>query len=232
MCGITGYLDFNKERSRNQDIIVEMVQSMNHRGPDDLGVILKHENQFELALGQCRLSIIDLSSAGHQPMLYKHFVIVFNGEIYNYKEIRLQLENLGHSFKTETDTEVILQAFEEWGVKCVDVFIGMFAFLIYDEQNKKVFAFRDRVGVKPFYYYFNEGLFLFGSELKSLIANRHFPREIDLSVLPNYFQHGYIAAPYSIFKSTKKLLPGHFIELDSKTKILKEEEYWNLNDFF
>ncbi|WP_158860032.1 asparagine synthase (glutamine-hydrolyzing) [Lunatibacter salilacus] len=230
MCGITGFLDYKKETSR--ETLQGMVASMSHRGPDDSGMEFIEEENCLLGFGQARLSIIDLSSAGHQPMHFKHFTIVFNGEIYNYKEIRILLEDKGHVFSTETDTEVILQSFEEWGVNCVERFIGMFAFVIYDSLVKKVYAYRDRAGVKPFYYYQKHDLFIFGSELKALMAHPKFDKEIDLTVLPNYFHYGYIAAPYTIFKNTQKMMPGHLLEVDISSQRLKQTKYWDLREYY
>ena len=230
MCGITGFFDFTNNSSR--DTLKQMVASMHHRGPDDAGVELLQDTNCLLGFGQARLSIIDLSEAGHQPMMYKHLTIVYNGEIYNYMEIRSELVRKGHAFSTQTDTEVILQSFEEWGVKSVDRFIGMFAFVIYDNIKKKVYAFRDRAGVKPFYYYQINDLFLFGSELKALMAHPSFVKEINPAVMPNYFHYGYIAAPYTIFKKTHKLMPGHFLELDIQNQGVTLAKYWDLNEYY
>ncbi|MCH7412060.1 asparagine synthase (glutamine-hydrolyzing) [Belliella sp. R4-6] len=230
MCGITGFIDFNNNTTK--ETLQGMVSSMSHRGPDDSGIELFQENNCLIGFGQARLSIIDLSDAGHQPMEYNHFTIVFNGEIYNYKDVRSELEAIGHVFSTQTDTEVILQSFEEWGISCVDRFIGMFAFVIYDKQTKKMYAFRDRAGVKPFYYYHHKNLFLFGSELKALMAHPFFEKTIDTSVLPNYFNYGYIAAPYTIFINTHKLLPGHILELDITTQKITQTKYWDLRRYY
>lgn len=230
MCGITGFFDFKGNTSK--EILQKMVASMHHRGPDDVGVELLQDAKCLLGFGQARLSIIDLSEAGHQPMMYKHLTIVFNGEIYNYKEIRSELVRKGHAFSTQTDTEVILHSFEEWGVKSVDRFIGMFAFVIYDNIKKKVYAFRDRAGVKPFFYYQTNDLFLFGSELKALMAHPSFVKEINPAVLPNYFHYGYIAAPNTIFKNTHKLMPGYGLELDIQTQGVTLIKYWDLREYY
>ncbi len=230
MCGIAGFIDFKS--TTPEETLHQMVNSMQHRGPDDLGVEIFREKNALIGFGQARLSIIDLSTAGHQPMHFKHLSIVFNGEIYNYKEIKSELQFIGRTFTTQTDTEVILQSFDEWGLKCVDRFIGMFAFMIYDRNCNKIYAFRDRSGVKPFYYYQKDNLFLFGSELKALMANSKFEKVIDESVLPNYFNYGYIAAPYTIFKHTHKLMPGHYMELDLKTHTLSIHKYWDLQSYY
>ncbi len=230
MCGIAGFVDFKFDSS--EVILIKMVSSMKHRGPDDTGIELFYEKNCLIGLGQARLSIIDLSSAGHQPMSHKNLTIVFNGEIYNYKEIRNELEQLGQVFRTETDTEVILQSFEKWGVECIHRFIGMFAFVIYDKNDENITVVRDRAGVKPFYYYYENGLFLFGSELKALMAHPRFKKEIDEAALPNYFQYGYIAAPHTIFKNTYKLNPGHILSIGINNQIIKTDEYWNINVYY
>jgi asparagine synthase (glutamine-hydrolysing) len=230
MCGIAGFIDFSKITS--EETLRGMVGSMNHRGPNDSGTEIIQEENYFLGFGQARLSIIDLSADGHQPMKYKQYIIVFNGEIYNYKEIRKEVEILGHVFSTQTDTEVILQSFEAWGIHCVHKFIGMFAFTIYNQETKEFYIFRDRVGVKPLYYYKKNGLFLFGSELKALMSHPRFEKEIDKSVLPDYFQYGYIAAPNSIFSKTKKLIPGHYLSFNFKNQNFNIEPYWSLNDYY
>lgn len=205
---------------------------MQHRGPDDFGIELYEIANALIGFGQARLSIIDLSSAGHQPMNFGHLSIVFNGEIYNYKEVRCKLIEKGRNFDTNSDTEVILQSFDEWGIKCVHEFIGMFAFVILNKKENKVFVFRDRVGVKPFHYYYQNGLFLFGSELKALMANPNFQKTIDESVLFNYLESGYISAPSTIFKNTYKLKPGNYMVLDLISKELKIQEYWTLHSYY
>ena len=230
MCGIAGFIDFGKKSSA--EMLRNMVGTMQHRGPDDSGIDIFENNEALIGFGQARLSIIDLSAAGHQPMHFKHLSIVFNGEIYNYKEIKAELLNKGRTFNTQTDTEVILQSFDEWGKSCVHRFIGMFAFVIYDRNTNSILACRDRAGVKPFYYYRKDNLILFGSELKAIMAHPQFKKIIDESVLPNYFQYGYIAAPYTIFKNTHKLQPGHYLELDLGSQELKLEKYWDLRSFY
>ncbi|RZS98461.1 asparagine synthase (glutamine-hydrolyzing) [Cecembia calidifontis] len=230
MCGIAGFIDFKSNTSK--ETLHQMVNSMQHRGPDDSGGELFEEKNALIGFGQARLSIIDLSSAGHQPMHFKHLSIVFNGEIYNYKEIKSELQGKGRGFITQTDTEVILQSFDEWGLKCVDRFIGMFAFVIYDRKNNKIVAFRDRAGVKPFYYYYLNNLLLFGSELKALMTHSKFEKVIDEAVLPNYFHYGYIAAPHTIFKHTCKLMPGHYLEVDLATQKVNITKYWDLRSYY
>ena len=176
MCGISGFVDFNKKTDRG--ILEKMNRTMAHRGPDGEGYAIFQPDSATVGLGHRRLSIIDLSEGGKQPKSYKHYHITFNGEIYNYVEIKHQLEAKGHQFSSHSDTEVVLHAFDEWGVKAIDQFIGMFAFVIYDEQQQTLTAFKDRAGVKPFFYYWKDGLFLFASELKAILQHPSFVKDI------------------------------------------------------
>ena len=200
MCGITGYIDFNK--SSNKEILEKMTEVLGHRGPDDLGTEIIDHKDYQLGLGHRRLSILDLSEKGHQPMRFRDKIVVFNGEIYNFKEVKTELEAYGHFFNTGTDTEVILKGYMQWGVDMVERFIGMFAFVLYDENEKKLYAFRDRVGVKPLYYYFNNNIFLFSSELKSFHQHPLFRKKINPDSLALYLQYSYIPTPYTIFIAT------------------------------
>ena len=171
MCGITGFIDFKK--NSDTESLSLMTLSIIHRGPDDLGNEFFPAPHANIGFGFRRLSIIDLSPLGHQPMQFaeKGLTIVFNGEIYNYREIRKDLEAAGYIFRSGSDTEVILKSYDRWGTACVERFIGMFAIAIYDNQKEKVILFRDRAGVKPLFWYHRDGLLLFGSELKSLRAH-------------------------------------------------------------
>jgi asparagine synthase (glutamine-hydrolysing) len=230
MCGISGYIDFKNKLNENS--LLNMVKSLKHRGPDDIGHDLTQLDFCTIGLAHARLSIIDLSPGGHQPMLFNHLKIVFNGEIYNFKEIRKDLEELGHCFKSSSDTEVILHAFQEWGKECVNRFIGMFAICIFDKIKNTVIFIRDRAGVKPLYYYWKEDLFLFASELKAFFTIPEFKKEIDTSSLLSYFEYGYVPSPYSIFKNCFKLQAGHWLEVDLGSKQLKEECYWDIEQFY
>lgn len=231
MCGITGFVDFSKQSGLNE--LRSMAKTLIHRGPDDSGEELIEVPNANVGLGFRRLSILDLSPLGHQPMrnTSNGNWIVFNGEIYNFMEIRNELISLGHSFISNGDTEVILHAYQQWDKECVNRFIGMFAIVIFDNNRNKVVAFRDRVGVKPFYYYFKDGLFLFSSELKSFHANPNFKKSIDKNALASFFQHGYIPAPATIFTKTFKLKPGYWLELDLSNSMLTSGCYWDLNQF-
>jgi len=220
MCGITGIINWGDE------IVLQKITSIiEHRGPDDSGLKWFHDSNT--GLGHRRLSIIDLSPAGHQPMANDAGTlwITFNGEIYNYKEVRNELTTLGYKFKSHSDTEVIIKAYEEWGMKSLDKLNGMFAFTIYDSVNKKLFGARDRAGIKPFYYSHNGGSFIFGSEIKSILTSGFLPVEVDYDAIytPIHFQ----ISPKTGFKNISKLLPGHcFTFQNGKLDI---QEYWKIN---
>lgn len=230
MCGITGFIDYSHKSSA--ETLDQMVATQRHRGPNDCGMKLYKASDALVGIGQTRLSIIDLSPGGHQPMEFKELSIVFNGEIYNYQKIKAELKDLGHQFISTSDTEMILHAFYEWGPECIERFIGMFAFVICNLKQNKVYAFRDRAGVKPFYYFKNGGLFIFGSELKSIMQHPGFYKEIDHRAVRLYFDFGYIPAPYSIFKQTFKLEPGKYLIYDLKQNSIEEKEYWNAAYFY
>jgi len=228
LCGIVGFQDYTGVT--NHQILTKMRDTLSHRGPDDSGNYIDQINH--VGLGNRRLAVVELSPLGHQPMSNKDksIWVTFNGEIYNYMELKQELVKLGHSFKGNCDTEVLLHAYEEFGVECVEKFIGMFAIAIWDSHKKKMFLFRDRVGVKPLYYYFDNGLFLFASELKALVAHPKFPKELNYDVIGSYLRYGYIKSPETIFKNTFKLNPGHY--LCKHEHNLKEVKYWDINDYY
>ena len=230
MCGICGYVNYKKNNQLH--VIEEMTKVLSHRGPNDIGAYSFQSDVYELTIGHVRLSILDLSAQGHQPMSYKDYVIVFNGEIYNFKEIRHELETLGHSFSSNCDTEVVLHAYMEWGDSCVERFIGMFAFAIYNQNDHILFLCRDRAGIKPLYYYYDNNVFIFGSELKAFHCHPFFQKQIDHNAVGLYMKLGYIPAPYTIFKNTYKLQQGHSLKIDLKTREIKDYRYWNLHDFY
>jgi asparagine synthase (glutamine-hydrolysing) len=225
MCGLVGfrsvkyYYEFSKDLDR-------AVSCLTHRGPDDSGFF--YDNEMGIGLAHRRLSIIDLSSAGHQPMTSDDVSIVYNGEIYNFKKIRKNLEEYGHKFKSNTDTEVVLKSYLQWGVDCLKKFIGMFAFAIWDDRKKRLFLARDRIGIKPLYYHFSNGTFLFASELKAFMAFSIFTKDIDPASIPLFLHYQYIPAPGTIFKNTFKLLPGHFLIYENNT--IKTNSYWQHPD--
>ncbi|RYG12451.1 MAG: asparagine synthase (glutamine-hydrolyzing), partial [Chitinophagaceae bacterium] len=230
MCGIAGLVDFN--RTSSLEILQKCTNTLEHRGPDGNGFEFIDQEHFQLGLGHRRLSIIDLSNAASQPMWYKDLCIIFNGEIYNYAEIRAELESLGHQFLSLSDTEVILHAFEEWQAAMLPKFIGMFTFVIYDRAASTVFCCRDRAGVKPFFYYWKDGLLLFGSELKALVAHPRFDKKINMDALAAYMQFGYVPTPHCIFQETFKLKPGHYIEVNIAQKSFKTTQYWSVYDSY
>jgi len=225
MCRLSGFWDFSNPTYDPQTVLQKMRDSLQHGGPDYGGAFL--DSETGLALGHRRLSIIDLSPAGNQPLYYKEKALIFNGEIYNYQEIRKELELLGRAFQTESDTEVLFQALEEWGEAAVNRFHGMFAFALWDKANKELLICRDRLGVKPLYYYYQDGLFLFASELKAFHQHPGFRKEISPQAVSLYLQQGYIPAPYCIFKGCQKLKGGHFLKLNQKGE-LQTYPYWSL----
>ena len=230
MCGISGFIDFKKATTQN--ILEKMNRTMQHRGPDGEGYGMYQNDIATVGLGHRRLSIIDLSEGGSQPQTFGRLHITFNGEIYNYAEIKAELEIKGHSFHSHSDTEVILHAYAEWGSKSLQKFIGMFALVIYDEANKQLFACRDRAGVKPFFYYWKNGLFLFASELKAIVQHPAFTKEINLAAAAAYMQYGYVPTPHCIFKDTHKLKPGHFLDFNITNRELNVKQYWNVYDAY
>jgi len=211
-----------------KDSLPSATDLLSHRGPDDDGIYF--DATSGVGLGHRRLSIIDLSSAGHQPMesLDGKHVITFNGEIYNFKDIRKNLQDLGHEFKSATDTEVILTAYRQWGIDCLDRFVGMFAFAIWDRVEKRLFMARDRIGIKPLYYHISGGSILFASELKALMGFNGFERVVDPEAIPLFLHYQYVPAPKTIFKNTFKLLPGSYlIFADGQAKTGR---YWRLSE--
>ena len=224
MCGITGTIYFDKERQVESSVLKNMTDAIRHRGPDDEGFYI----QKNIGLGFRRLSIIDLQT-GHQPLANSNdsVYIIFNGEIYNYQEQRELLKNKGYIFKTATDTEVILHLYEEYGVNCLQYLRGMFAFAIWDNNKQQLFCARDRFGIKPFYYYTDKEKFVFGSEIKAILEAGDVDRTLSYGALDSYFAFGYITSDLSIFKSIKKLQPGHYLLLSFKDKIsIDIQRYW------
>lgn len=244
MCGICGVIDL-----RNQNVQPRLVQQMcdliAHRGPDDAGVVVMHGQQyvevkpglesmrqdgFEVGLGHRRLSIIDLSPAGHQPMCNEDgkIWIVFNGEIYNFQELRVELERKGHLFKSRSDTEVILHGYEEWGVDCLHRFRGMFAFALWDSRQRQLFMARDRLGKKPLVYFHQKSHFAFASEIKALLQVPEIERKVNATAIHHYLTYQYVPSPDTIFEGIKKLPPAHYLLYDHEGNI-RIERYWKLH---
>lgn len=230
MCGISGFADFLHTTA--PDVLDRMTAALAHRGPDGQGTFVKDCRHAQVGLGHRRLSIIDLSAAADQPMHLDELSVVFNGEIYNYVEIRQELIALGHHFKTHSDTEVILHAWREWGESAVHKWRGMFAIVLLDSARGELICIRDRAGVKPFHYYHRDGLFLFASELKSLHEHPRFERTIEPAAVASFLQYGYVSAPHSVFRHTHKLEPGHILRLDLETRSTSITRYWSVYDAY
>lgn len=226
MCGIVGIYDMAGQRPIDRDVLARMNESQFHRGPDAGGL---HEEQG-LGLGHRRLAIIDLST-GQQPLFNKQqtVVVTFNGEIYNFRELRLELEAYGCQFATHCDTEVIVYAWEIWGERCVDHFRGMFAFALWDRTQQCLFLARDRLGVKPLHYALTrDGFFIFASELKALRCHPGFPSEIDRQAVEEYFAYGYVPDPKTIYKDVCKLAPGHHLTVRRGQGLPQPQCYWDV----
>jgi asparagine synthase (glutamine-hydrolysing) len=230
MCGIAGFVDYKK--SSGTDLLRSMTDALLHRGPDDGGHEVYETSQASIGFGQRRLSILDLSPLGHQPMHFGDLIVNFNGEIYNFKEIRQELVEKGYSFTSWSDTEVILKGWHCWGPDVIQKFIGMFAFALYDKQKEQVILIRDRAGIKPLYYYQGQDILLFGSELKALFPHPAFEKKIDVNSLALFLQFSYIPAPHSIFVNTYKLLPGHILTIDLRTRGQELSQYWDVFDYY
>lgn len=224
MCGICGIVYRNHERPVDRIIVKRMCDVISHRGPDDEGFYI-HQN---VGLGMRRLSIIDLVT-GAQPIYNedKTIAIVFNGEIYNHQELRRELESRGHAFKTHADTEVIVHAYEEYGTECPNKLNGMFGFAIWDQHKKRVFLARDRIGIKPLYYYVDHTRLVFGSELKSIMQIPDIPRAVEPKALDTFLTFEYIPSPFSIFKNIFKLPPGHWASYQNGQ--INIQQYWSFN---
>ena len=228
MCGISGLFDTVGMRNFSHDLATRINNIQKHRGPDDSGIHLEPG----LALGHRRLSVIDVNN-GKQPLFnYDDSIgIVFNGEIYNFKQITIELLSLGYKFKTRTDTEVIVNSWHAWGEECIKKFRGMFAFALWDRRYETLYLVRDRLGVKPLHYsWLEDGTFIFGSELKVLTAHPEFKRDIDPRSVEDYFALGYVPDPRCIYKTAHKLPPGHMLVLPrrvSKNKV-QPQKYWDV----
>ncbi len=226
MCGIAGIFDCRSERKIDADVLARMNQTQFHRGPDEGGQYIEPG----VGLAHRRLSIIDLST-GQQPLFNEDgsVAVVFNGEIYNFQELVSELAARGHVFRTHSDTEVIVHAWEQWGKGCVTRFRGMFAFALWDRGQRTLFLARDRLGVKPLYYAtLADGTFLFGSELKALLAYPGFSRDLDPRAIEDYFAYGYVPEPRSIFSQAMKLPPGYTLTLRRGQLDVQPEQYWDV----
>jgi asparagine synthase (glutamine-hydrolysing) len=205
-----------------------MSRVLSHRGPDGEGVFLDNTDTYTTGLAHRRLSVIDLTETGEQPMHFENLCITYNGEIYNYAEIKVALINLGHTFRGNSDTEVILQAYSRWGKDCVNRFIGMFSFAIYDVSKNELVLVRDRAGVKPLYYYYSDKLFLFASELKAFHEHPSFQKQINMHALAAFMQLGNVPSPHCIFEGCYKLESGHVLILHTDSGKKESYCYWSV----
>ena len=222
MCGILGQFNFAGEPA-DQRLVKNMARTLQHRGPDD-------ENFYfdkNIGLGHRRLSIIDLEN-GRQPMHNEDSTIwlVSNSEIYNFIELRQELKSKGHTFFTESDTEVIVHLYEEMGERCVEKLVGMFAFALWDQRRRRLFLARDRFGIKPLHYFHDQKTFIFASEIKALLKYRGIDKTLNRAAIDQYFAFLYILEPHTIFKRIYKLPPAHYLICDEKGITVKR--YWNL----
>lgn len=224
MCGIVGIVNIDG-RNVDKNLLLKMTASLKHRGPDGHGVYIAKN----IGLGHTRLKIIDLSEKGNQPISNedKTIWITVNGEVYNYKSIRDQLEKKGHRIKSDTDIEVIVHSYEEWGINCINKFNGMFALALFDLNNKKLFLVRDRLGIKPLFYFVDDKKLIFASEIKAILVDETIKREIDMKCLHNYLSLNYVTAPVTLFSNIYQLLPGHFLEIDGNR--ITENKFWNVS---
>ena len=223
MCGICGVVSFQPNIPVDQSVLKRMNDSIRHRGPDDEG----YYQDAQASLAMRRLSIIDLHT-GQQPISNEtgDVWVVYNGEIYNFKDVRAELERRGHTFKTQTDTEIIVHAYEEYGDECVKHFNGMFAISLWDARKRRLFLARDRVGIKPLYYWADQTKLVFASELKALILHPDVPRQTNLAALDLFLTLEYVPAPHTIYEGIFKLLPGHTLTVEHGE--LKIRQYWDV----
>jgi len=226
MCGITGVFDLREQRPIAREVLARINDMQTHRGPDEAGLHLEPG----LGFGHRRLSIIDIA-AGQQPLFNEDgsVAVVFNGEIYNFVDLIPELTALGHSFKTRSDTETIVHAWEQWGEDCVHHFRGMFAFALWDRNRQTLFLARDRLGVKPLYYAAtDDGFLVFGSELKTITAWPGFRRQIDDHAVEDYFAYGYVPEPRTIYSTALKMPPGHRLLIKRGQPVGQPREYWDV----
>ena len=229
MCGIAGFCDFTKKSTKKT--LIEMTDILHHRGPDDSGYSFIENNFSTIGLGHRRLSILDLSSHGHQPMEFNNLEIVYNGEIYNFKEIRNELEKYAYSFESNSDTEVILKAYHKWGIKFVKKLNGMFAIAIYDKEKEELVFIRDRIGKKPLYYYYDNDCLIFASEIKSILKSLSHIPAINNKALVGYLQFGYIGKELTIYSNIYKLEKSSYMKFDVKNRKLDMKKYVTKIDF-
>jgi asparagine synthase (glutamine-hydrolyzing) len=232
MCGICGKLSYGG-KIVDEALLKRMCKSLAYRGPNDEGVFVSTNSKFQtskvqVGLGSTRLSVIDLSDSGHQPMCNEeeNIWLVYNGEVYNFKGIKAELEAKGHRFKSNTDSEVIIHLYEEEGIDCLKRLNGMFAFCIWDERLQKLWLCRDRLGIKPLVYYWDGETLIFSSEIKGILCDSNVRKEIDWTALELYLTFNYIPAPKTIFENIRKLEAGHYLLAERKTVVTRK--YWDI----
>jgi asparagine synthase (glutamine-hydrolysing) len=233
MCGITGFCDFRRKLTK--DDLYRANEVLHHRGPDSGNTALFDAGNAAIGFGHRRLSIMDVSENGNQPMYSddKSVVVILNGEVYNFKEIRKELIEAGHKFHSDSDTEVIIKAYQQYGIEnAVKKFIGMFAFALYDIKKQEIYILRDRAGVKPLHYYYKNDCLLFASELKSIYTYPVFEKSINENAVTLFFRYGYIRAPHTIFNDTYKVQPGHYIKIDVARKEISDHKYWDVIEYY
>lgn len=227
MSGFLAVVDFNN--LLNKDDFLEYFYKIQHLGPDFSNYKVYFDRNNTVFFGHHRLSILDLRSAANQPFEYENYSIIYNGEVYNFSEIQQILINKGHQFVSNSDTEVILKSYIEWGEDCLHKFNGMFSICIYDRSKNEFFLARDRAGVKPLYYSLDSDYFSFSSELKSIINKN---KELNINSVSSFFQYGYVTGIDSIYKNIYKLKPGNYLKFSLDSKKIVNKEYWNLNSNF
>ena len=225
MCGIVGIISKDNKEIK----IKEITSYLTHRGPDNIGIFECSKNN--IFLGHTRLSIIDVNPISNQPFhdTSNNFIIIFNGEIYNYHKLRKELINLGFSFKTNSDTEVIINAYKKWGVDCVSKMRGMFAFCIYDKIKNCIFLARDRLGIKPLFYFKNKDYFLFSSEIKPILKSGFCDNALSDKSINQFFSYGSVQQPDTIFENIRFLEPGNCLVIEKDLKI-KKWNYYRIED--
>jgi len=224
LCGITGVYNINSKERQNNKTIKKMTDCLTHRGPDDSGTYIDDK----IALGHKRLKIIDLTKKAHQPMSdrKKEIFVAFNGEIYNFQEIKNDLLKKGYSFKSSSDTEVIIYAYKAWGIKCIEKFNGMFAFALYDKKQDKLYLVRDRLGIKPLFYTMFDEKIIFSSEIKAILKYPQFKKEPNWKAISSYLSYRYVIGKETFFGNIYSLLPAHYLEI--KGGVMREVEYWDV----
>ena len=228
MCGIAGFIskDYLGHEKTGEMLLHKMTDLLSHRGPDHKGYHIEKNSKSMLAFGHRRLSIIDLNSTSNQPMIFKNLVMIFNGEIYNYIEIRDILKSKGYNFNSSGDTEVLIKAFHFWGMKALENLNGMFAISLYDKNSKKIYLIRDRFGVKPLLYLKSSKNLYFASEARSLYSIDKFSLNLSNTSVYEYFRYGYVSNPSTIVKEISQIRPGYYLEIDTEQLTQKEIKYW------